>query len=354
MRSRAKSLACTLMALMLCTSITPTLAAEITTAGGDSGVDAILNAEASTFSVTVPTSLPIWVDSSGVLTVSTSAKIVNNSSGPVQVSGVEFIGKNGWSLASFDADLTTKKVGTKEVGFYLNGDTTDQQTLNFTQDNWAEISGGSEQPLEYNANIAPQSEALKEEIAEVIFTIGWSLSEKANDGPFRPDPSICKPFTLSVENKNTVGLEWHNNDLVIPATFVGEDGENYVITTIEDRAFNGVYNMTSVTIPDTVTYIGGLSFAYCTSMETVNMSNKVEFIGTGAFKGCTSLTDITLPNTLLNILPRAFSDCTALTNLVIPDSVNTIGDYAFDKVPQITYRGDVAGSPWGALSVVTK
>lgn len=354
MSSRAKPLACTLMALMICTFITPAFATEITTSGGDSSVNAILNAEASTFSVTVPTSLPVWVDSSGVLTVSTSAKIVNNSSGPVQVYGVEFTGKNGWSLASFDADLTTKAVGTKEVGFYLNGDTTDQHNLNFTQDNWAEISGGSEQPLEYNANIAPQSEALKEEIAEVIFTIGWSLSEQISpDEPL--DPSECTPFTITIDNKGMIGYSGLQGEhLVIPSTFRGEDGVGYVVTTIEDRAFNACDNLESVTIPDTVTYIGGLSFGYCTSLKTVNMSNKLEFIGMGAFKDCTGLTDITLPSSLKNIVARAFSGCTGFTNIVIPDSVITIGDYAFDQVPQITYSGTATGSPWGALSVVTK
>ena len=55
-----------------------------------------LDVEAPTFSVTVPTALPINVDANGEVTTSSDAKIVNNSHGSVIVTNVTVTGKNDW------------------------------------------------------------------------------------------------------------------------------------------------------------------------------------------------------------------------------------------------------------------
>lgn len=354
MHLRTKPLAYLLAIMALSSSITPAFAAEATIPGGQSSVDAILNAEASTFSVSVPTSLPVWVDSSGAVTVSTSAKIVNNSSGPVQVSGVEVIGKNTWSLASFDADLTTKKVGTKEVGFYLNGDTTDQQGLNFNQSNWAEISGGSEQALDYNANIAPQSEALKEQIAEVVFTIGWSLSEQGS-----PDESGVNATyevdkdKMSEALQGLTGTITFKNSVVVPDDYdtsvdVSDSGDGSVMAYISGQdaiiqADGGVlapqdssvmfvgYGATSLDLSgmdtskaQTMMYM----ISSCENLKTLDISNFNTSNTTNMsymFDGCTSLTDLDLSSfdtSKVDKMQSMFYDCNSLVSLNI-SSFNT-------------------------------
>lgn len=49
----------------------------------------------------------------------------------------------------------------------------------------------------------------------------------------------------------------------------------------------------------------------------------------GAFRGCENLTSVTLPNTLTSIGEMALSFCTSLTSLIIPDGVTSIGKNAF-------------------------
>ena len=52
---------------------------------GDAEVPVELTQEASKFSVSVPTVLPVNMNSEGVITVSTNNKIINNSYGPIEV-----------------------------------------------------------------------------------------------------------------------------------------------------------------------------------------------------------------------------------------------------------------------------
>jgi hypothetical protein len=110
--------------------------------------------------------------------------------------------------------------------------------------------------------------------------------------------------------------------IVIASTYNG-----YPVTTIGDYAFSGYSfhgctNLTSVTIPDSVTQIGtglccGHSFAFynCTSLTNVIIGNSVTNIGKTAFTLCTSLTRVTIPASVINIGSSAFYYCSSLTNV---------------------------------------
>ena len=108
------------------------------------------------------------------------------------------------------------------------------------------------------------------------------------------------------------------------STYIIPDG----VTRI-DYAFGSCKNLTSVTIPDSVTSIGGSAFSGCTSLTDITIPNSVTSIGDSAFNGCTSLTNITIPNSVTSIGYSAFADCSGLTNIAISDSVTSIGVYAF-------------------------
>ncbi|MCR5617552.1 MAG: DUF4214 domain-containing protein, partial [Clostridiales bacterium] len=51
-------------------------------------------------------------------------------------------------------------------------------------------------------------------------------------------------------------------------------------------AFNGCYNLTSVTIPDGVTTIGAYAFSYCNNLKKVVIPESVNEIGYAAFDSC--------------------------------------------------------------------
>ena len=71
----------------------------------------------------------------------------------------------------------------------------------------------------------------------------------------------------------------------------------------------------SITIPDSVTSIGGSAFAGCSGLTSVTIPNSVTSIGSYAFEGCTKLTSVTIPDSVTSIGYSAFEDCTGLTSI---------------------------------------
>ena len=87
---------------------------------------------------------------------------------------------------------------------------------------------------------------------------------------------------------------------------------------------------TGITLFDGTLGIAGSAFVDCTGLTSVAIPNSVTFIGNWAFNGCSALTSIDIPNTVTSIGNDAFSDCTGLASVTIPNSVTYIGDNAFD------------------------
>lgn len=111
--------------------------------------------------------------------------------------------------------------------------------------------------------------------------------------------------------------------VVIPSKING-----VTVETIGHAAFERSA-VTSVTIPDSVTFIGEAAFANCSNLTNISIPNSVTSIGLSAFEHCTRLKSITLPSSLRNISMFLFHNCSQLTTIQIPDSVLSIQDYAF-------------------------
>ena len=178
---------------------------------------------------------------------------------------------------------------------------------------------------------------------------------------------------LDGEERILVAYNGTNTDLIIPSG----------ITVIAEEVFKNRNDLTSVTIPDSVTsigkdafyntawynnqpdglvYAGKVAYKYkgtmpentsivieddtfgiadyafygCTGLTSVTIGNGVTSIGDSAFIHCSGLTSITIPDSVTNIGDFAFKDCKGLTSVTIGNSVTSIGEYAFSGCTGLT------------------
>lgn len=101
------------------------------------------------------------------------------------------------------------------------------------------------------------------------------------------------------------------------------------ITYIDDYAFEKCTNLASVKIPNSVLQIGNYAFDDCSNMTSLEISSSVNCIASYTFHGCKSLKSVKIPNSVKCIYQYAFSGCSGLQTVEIPNSVNTIEKCAF-------------------------
>jgi len=211
-----------------------------------------------------------------------------------------------------------------------------------------------------------------------------------------PDNTAITPYTVAL-NVSDLGGNSYNGSVGYmlaqnPNKYINLDLSGSTFTTIGSSAFSGCTNLTSVTIPDSVTSIDSWAFSgTCTNLTAINVDsgsttfssqdgilynknkttlvvypggktgafiipNSVTNIRNRAFYWCTNLTGITIPDSVTSIEGEAFCWCTSLTEITIPDSVTTIRQGAFhgtawliNQPDGLIYAGKVAYTYKGTM-----
>lgn len=148
---------------------------------GSASVPVNVTREAATFSVVVPTTLPISVDADGNVTTATDTAIINNSGATVAVTKVELNSQSNWTLAAYNRDILNLPVDAKQFGLQMNiGDktvaTSNSGTSDILSDSLnAQIAKGQNCAVTYNALFPARTAAVSDtQIANVVFTVGWA------------------------------------------------------------------------------------------------------------------------------------------------------------------------------------
>jgi hypothetical protein len=130
------------------------------------------------------------------------------------------------------------------------------------------------------------------------------------------------------------GYKGSTKDVAIPGRIYCKP-----VTKIDIGAFS-CNKLTSVTIPDSVTYIGMVALAG-NQLASVTIPNSVTCIENGAFS-CNKLTSVTVPGSITYIGGGAFSK-NRLASVTIPDSVTVIRDgaFAYNQLTCVTIPADV-------------
>lgn len=185
--------------------------------------------------------------------------------------------------------------------------------------------------------------------------------------------------------------EGYSGNIIIPSA-VEYNGVSYTVKEISGEAFMDCYDLTNVTIPNSLEIIGYKAFYGCSGLTEITIPNSVTVIQgqafegssiksitipssvqiyIGAFAGCPELKSFyvseqntafssyegvlynkdkttlccfpggregsfSIPDNVIEIKDAAFCGCTKLTGVVIPYSVTTIGGSAFQGCSRLT------------------
>ena len=167
-------------------------------------------------------------------------------------------------------------------------------------------------------------------------------------------PTITINVTVAQPQVAT-NIVFADNDVKsIVANAFGSNGE---ITTAQAAAvttwFEGGYNNTSTnpfcknsyvdSFDEFGTYFTGVSeigvdaFQDCYNMQSITLPSSLTYIPDYAFSGCSSLGSVTIPAAVTSIGSRVFDGCTLLESMNIPENVSSIGSRVFDNCQCLTY-----------------
>lgn len=137
--------------------------------------------------------------------------------------------------------------------------------------------------------------------------------------------------------KSVEGVLMNKEGTLLIAYPIGNAASSYTIPdnvkTIDINAFYSATNLTSVTIPASVTNIGKLAFGF-SGLTSVDISAGVTSIGEYAFQNCESLSSVTIPASVESIDNSAFTGCSSLSTVyLMPTNPPTLGPYAFKDIP---------------------
>lgn len=125
---------------------------------------------------------------------------------------------------------------------------------------------------------------------------------------------------------------------------ISYNGKQYAVRIIQDNAFRGCMNLTEVTIPKSITRIGGHAFKGCYGLRTVNF-NAVSCASActkqngkilSAFEDCKTISHLNFGGDVMIIPEYAFWGCEGISEVTIPQHVKEIGGGAFIECASLT------------------
>ena len=132
-----------------------------------------------------------------------------------------------------------------------------------------------------------------------------------------------------VPQSTSYAIHYYRESSIIIPEEVKYRGKTYKVTAIGPHSFHDCENLTSITIPPTVKFIGLSAFAFCQKLKSITLPSGITRIETGTFDNCHSLKSIIIPEGVKTISQSAFKNCTSLKSITLPYSLNFISPGAF-------------------------
>lgn len=156
-------------------------------------------------------------------------------------------------------------------------------------------------------------------IKELYFPNGVTSIARFSNMNFLEKADLNKATSIGA---NAFESDYHLREITIPNT----------VTSIGGSAFKST-PISGIDIPSSVTSIGSSAFSQ-TKITSVNIPNNCT-ADTSAFASCELLEEATIPSNITVIPNSLFSGCSLLHKVTILGAVTKIGDYAFQNCPYL-------------------
>lgn len=181
---------------------------------------------------------------------------------------------------------------------------------------------GSAQPVSSSADLDNTQEATEEA----------TIPEEEIPTVRVPDIQSADDFEFEILDGGAVITGYTGSSKVVE---VPDELGGAPVTEIGFYAFEAEYDITSVTLPETITLIGEGAFMDCSSLETINIPEAVAGIDRGAFVACTSLTELTLPAAVEYVREEAFTACEGISLLTIENPDLAYENWGLEELPDL-------------------
>ena len=136
-----------------------------------------------------------------------------------------------------------------------------------------------------------------------------------------------KRFLRTISMPNTI--EWIGEQAFACCDMLTNVGFSSELVSVGAGAFADCWSLGSAHLPDTLTEIPAAMFTGCWLLREVTCSDKLTKIDRDAFWGCRNLKSFDFPNTLIEIGTGAFRECESLQEIKIPEKIERIAYHSF-------------------------
>ena len=219
---------------------------------------------------------------------------------------------------------TTAQMTSGELCFLLNGD---QSNIDWTQNLTGTDVDTYPLPFSTHAQVYTNGYTYSNERPNIV--IGDTFVAAVPCGEGTVDLTFMITNVNPLEVKVSASSEGIAGALTIPASVTAPNGYIFAVKGIGYEAFIRQSNITSVVLPEGLTYILDRGFADNTSLVSATLPSTLTSMEQGAFINCPVLESINIPSSLTKISYHAFGGDQALKSIILPEGLTCIEAKAF-------------------------
>ncbi len=164
---------------------------------------------------------------------------------------------------------------------------------------------------------------------------GWTMGMFIFQGSNFTEITFAEETTIETFPKAAFGYSLRLSSFTIPESVTSIADGNAVSTSFPmgQAAFNNT-NLSSITIPSTLTSLGNYTFTDCVNLKTVIFEESDEELdlGTGVFRNCVALNNVKLPSRIKTLSQYTFDGCTIMDKITFAENgLESIANTAFGR-----------------------